>query len=82
MSHMVTRSEKRGFVRREPDPRNGRYTQLILTDDGFTHLANAAPAHAGRVLDVVIDVLSPTELRTLRRISDKLLARIDGETAR
>src|SRR3954451_20572783 len=27
LSHMVGRLEKRGYVRREPDPRNGRYTQ-------------------------------------------------------
>ena len=79
MSHMVTRLEKRGFVCREPDPRNGRYTQVVLTDAGFAHLAATAPGHAVRVLDVFVDVLTPTELRTLHRISDKVIARIDGE---
>ncbi|MCS7476962.1 MarR family winged helix-turn-helix transcriptional regulator [Umezawaea endophytica] len=78
MSHMVTRLEKRGFARREPDPRNGRYTQVILTDAGYTHLAGTAPRHAAQVLDVFIDVLTPDELRTLRRISDKVLARVEG----
>jgi DNA-binding MarR family transcriptional regulator len=79
MSHMVTRLEKRGFVCREPDPRNGRYTQVVLTDAGLAHLVATAPGHVGRVLDVVVDVLAPDELRTLHRISDKVLARIDGE---
>ncbi|MFG2961299.1 MarR family winged helix-turn-helix transcriptional regulator [Streptomyces sp. NPDC048291] len=83
LSHMVGRLEKRGFVRREPDPRNGRYTQAILTKAGYAYLAGAAPGHVAGVLDVFIDVLTPDELRTLHRISDKVLARIEhaqGET--
>lgn len=77
LSHMVGRLEKRGFVRREPDPHNGRYTQAILTEAGYAYLAGAAPGHVARVRDVFIDVLTPDELRTLHRISDKVLARID-----
>jgi DNA-binding MarR family transcriptional regulator len=77
LSHMVGRLEKRGFVRREPDPRNGRYTQAILTEAGYAYLAGAAPAHVARVRDVFIDVLTPDELRTLHRISEKVLARIE-----
>ncbi|MER6081294.1 MarR family transcriptional regulator [Streptomyces sp. NPDC001833] len=77
LSHMVGRLEKRGFVRREPDPHNGRYTQAILTEAGYAYLAGAAPAHVARVRDVFIDVLTPDELRTLHRISEKVLARIE-----
>lgn len=78
LSHMVGRLEKRGFVRREPDPHNGRYTQAILTEAGYAYLAAAAPGHVARVLDLFVDVLAPDELRTLHRISDKVLARIDS----
>ncbi|WP_225625895.1 MarR family winged helix-turn-helix transcriptional regulator [Streptomyces werraensis] len=78
LSHMVGRLEKRGFVRREPDPHNGRYTQAILTEAGYAYLAEAAPGHVARVLDLFIDALNPDELRTLHRISDKVLARIDS----
>lgn len=78
LSHMVGRLEKRGFVRREPDPHNGRYTQAILTQAGYAYLAEAAPGHVARVLDLFIDVLDPDELRTLHRISDKALARIES----
>lgn len=77
LSHMVGRLEKRGFVRREPDPHNGRYTQAILTEAGYAYLAGAAPEHVARVREVFIDVLTPDELRTLHRISDKVLARIE-----
>jgi DNA-binding MarR family transcriptional regulator len=78
LSHMVSRLEKRGFVRREPDPRSGRYTQAILTDAGHAYLADAAPGHARRVLDLFIDVLDPDELQTLLRCSDKVIARIES----
>ncbi|WP_432045414.1 MarR family winged helix-turn-helix transcriptional regulator [Streptomyces asiaticus] len=77
LSHMIGRLEKRGFVCREPDPHNGRYTQAILTEAGFTYLADAAPGHVSQVLDLFINVLAPDELRTLHRISDKVLARIE-----
>lgn len=77
LSHMIGRLENRGFVCREPDPDNGRYTQAILTDAGYAYLAEAAPGHVGQVLDLFVDVLTPNELRTLHRISDKVLDRIE-----
>jgi DNA-binding MarR family transcriptional regulator len=79
LSHMIGRLEKRGFVCREPDPHSGRYTRAILTEAGFAHLADAAPGHVGHVLCLFIDVLDPDELRTLHRISDKVLATIARE---
>jgi len=78
LSHMVSRLEKRGFVRREPDPRNRRYMHAILTEAGYAYLAEAAPGHVRRVLDLFIDVLAPDELQTLHQCSDKVIARIDS----
>ncbi|HEX7308194.1 MarR family winged helix-turn-helix transcriptional regulator [Lentzea sp.] len=79
LSHLVGRLEKRGFAYREPDPDNGRYTRAVLTAEGFAHLESAAPAHVARVLGLFVDVLEPDDLRALRRISAKVLARIDAE---
>src|SRR5436309_1329714 len=45
LSHVVERLERRGFVRREPDKTDGRYTKAILTDGGFETHAAAAPGH-------------------------------------
>jgi len=78
LSHMVSRLEKRHFLCREPDPCNGRYTQAILTDTGYAYLAQAAPGHVRRVRELFIDALDPEQLRTLRRCSDAVIARIDS----
>jgi DNA-binding MarR family transcriptional regulator len=79
LSHLIGRLEKRGFACREPDPGNGRYTQAILTDAGFAHLESVAPGHVERVRELFAGPLTPAELRTLRRIADKVLARVDDQ---
>src|ERR1700729_3582645 len=43
LSRVVKRLEDRGFVRREPDATDGRFTNAILTDTGFDALVDAAP---------------------------------------
>jgi DNA-binding MarR family transcriptional regulator len=43
LSHLVKRLEARGFVRREQDPTDGRFTIAILTDQGMLTLVAAAP---------------------------------------
>jgi len=50
LSHLITRLQKRGYVGREPDPNDGRYTNAVLTDAGYNHLA-AAPGHVATVLE-------------------------------
>src|ERR1700731_1206253 len=54
LSHLVTRLEKWGFVRREPDPTDGRYTNAILTDPGHDKLLHSAPAHVEAVRQLVV----------------------------
>src|SRR3984893_11293487 len=76
-SHLVDRLEKRGFVRREPDPTDGRFTNAILTEKGLRALAEAAPGHLAHVRSLVIDVLSPEQLRRLGRDADRILSHID-----
>jgi DNA-binding MarR family transcriptional regulator len=80
LSRVVTRLEDRALVRRETDPKDGRFTNAILTDDGLHALAAAAPGHVAHVRSLVIDVLSPERLRTLGRDADRILSRIDTST--
>jgi DNA-binding MarR family transcriptional regulator len=77
LSHLVKRLEGRGLVRREPDPADGRFTNAILTGKGFQALAQAAPGHLAHVRSLVIDVLSPKQLRRLGRAADRIMSRID-----
>jgi DNA-binding MarR family transcriptional regulator len=77
LSHLITRLERRGLVRREPDPADGRFTNAILTDEGFRTLAAAAPVHVAHVRSLVIDVLSPEQLRRMGLAADRIMSRID-----
>ena len=77
LSHLVKRLEERGLVRREPDPADGRFTHAILTETGFQALAAAAPGHVAHVRTLVIDVLSPEQLRRLGQAADRIMSRID-----
>ena len=77
LSHLVKRMEDRGLVRREPDPGDGRFINAILTDEGFEALAKAAPGHVAHVRSLVIDVLSPEQLRRLGLSADRIMSRID-----
>jgi DNA-binding MarR family transcriptional regulator len=77
LSHLVKRLEQRGLVRREPNPTDGRFTNAILTDKGSETLAEAAPGHVAYVRSLVIDVLSPEQLRRLGRDADRIMSRID-----
>jgi DNA-binding MarR family transcriptional regulator len=77
LSHLIKRLESRGLVRREPDPSDRRFTNAILTDEGFRTLADAAPGHVAHVRSLVIDVLSPEQLRRLGLAADRIMSRID-----
>ena len=78
LSHLVKRLEGRRLVRREPDPTDGRFTNAILTEKGFQTIVEAAPRHVAHVRSLVIDVLSPEQLRRLGRDADRILSRIDA----
>jgi DNA-binding MarR family transcriptional regulator len=77
LSHLVKRMEDRGLVRREPDPADGRFINAILTDEGYEVLAKAAPGHVAHVRSLVIDVLTPEQLRRLGLSADRIMSRID-----
>jgi DNA-binding MarR family transcriptional regulator len=81
LSHLVTRLEDRGFLRREPDPTDGRFTNAVLTPRGFRKLVASAPAHVAEVRLLLIDELRPPELRVLRELSERIVARIEGSGA-
>jgi DNA-binding MarR family transcriptional regulator len=80
LSHLIKRLEQRGLVRREPDPADGRYTNAILTEAGLRLLVASAPAHVAKVRELVIDALTPAQLRQLGTASQRILQRIDSSS--
>ena len=77
LSHLITRLQKRGFVRREPDSNDGRYTNAVLTDAGYDVVVAAAPGHVAAVRELVIDALDETALKALQNSAERIVARID-----
>ena len=82
LSHVVARLERRGWLRRDPCPDDGRATLATLTNDGFAKLASAAPGHVEAVRAYVIDALDDEQLGQLHRIGQVILGRLNGDTAR
>ncbi|GGV02852.1 MarR family transcriptional regulator [Streptomyces albospinus] len=78
LSHMIKRLESRGYVRREPDPTDGRFTNAILLPAGMSKLESAAPAHVAYVRHLVVDNLSGERLRRLGQDAERILQRIDS----
>jgi DNA-binding MarR family transcriptional regulator len=74
LSNVVKRFEQRGWVARSPDPEDGRYTLVALTDDGFAVVEAAAPVHL-RAVRQALDPLTAADQQALARIAAKLRVR-------
>ena len=77
LSQVVARLEQRGWVRRTPDPADGRYTLAILTDQGLAKVTEAAPGHVREIRRLVLDPLTKTQSRQLGEISRRIMRAID-----
>jgi DNA-binding MarR family transcriptional regulator len=73
LSHAVARLEAKGWVRREPCPSDRRGLLAVLTDEGFAHLAAAAPGHVEGVRTHLLDQLMPEQIVQLREISTAIV---------
>ena len=78
LSHVVKRMEDRGWVVRRPNPTDGRLTDAILTDAGLEKIVSAAPGHVANARDLVVDVLTESEMQQLGVISEKIARRVLG----
>ena len=76
LSNVVKRLEQRGFVRRVPDPTNGRYTNAVLTDAGWDCVVRAAPGHVNAVRQFILDPLSAEQVEALGEIGGLIADRI------
>jgi DNA-binding MarR family transcriptional regulator len=79
LSQVVGRLEERGWVRRTPDPTDGRYTLARLTDAGWDKVVATAPGHVEAVRGFVFDPLTKAQHRQLRDIGRRIMRAIDPD---
>ena len=77
LSHAVARLEERGWVERADCPTDRRGQLARLTDQGFAVLREAAPGHVAAVREVLIDRLTPEQVRQLGEIADAVRNGLD-----
>ena len=73
-THLVTRLERDGLVRRVVDPSDRRKQYAVLTPDGDRTLRAARRTHNQVLQRTLFKVLSPTERRMLQRVWKRLAA--------
>lgn len=72
LSHTTRRLEGKGWIRREPDPQDGRYTLAVLTDSGWEKVVATAPGHVAEVRRVFVDALTKAQHRQLLEIARRI----------
>lgn len=74
LTHTVARMERRGLVSRTPSTCDGRGVDCLLTDEGYETLKKAAPSHVQAVRDILVDVVTPEELKMIGDVFAKIAA--------
>jgi DNA-binding MarR family transcriptional regulator len=79
LSHLVTRLEAQGLVRREKACDDGRGQLAILTEEGLAKISCTAPGHVAEVRRVVFDALTAEQVEQLDAICQSLLGQLDPD---
>lgn len=79
LSRAASRLESKGWMRRTPDPSDGRFTLAVLTDDGARKVDEATPGHVDTVHRLVLDPLTQAQARQLRAITRRITRAIRDE---
>lgn len=77
LSRAISRLGRKGWVRREVDPADGRFTRAVLTEEGHALVARSTPAHHALVEELVFAPLTEAQVRQLTAISARIAAAID-----
>lgn len=72
ITYQISSMVKRGLVRKQPCPEDGRGQEAVLTDEGMAALESAAPLHLITVRDSFINRLEPDELEVIGRVFGKV----------
>lgn len=80
LSHVVSRLESQGWVRRERSPEDGRGALAVLTDAGWDKIVGTAPGHVEEVRRLVFDALDAEQVARLGELARVLTARLEAGT--
>ena len=72
ITYQINAMVKRGLVRKQPCPQDGRGQEAVLTEAGMDRLVAAAPLHLKTVRDSFIDHLDDDELAVVGRVFDRI----------
>jgi DNA-binding MarR family transcriptional regulator len=72
LTHLITRLERDGLVRREVDAADRRKWFAVLTDHGDATLRAARPTHNAVLRETFFAATSPAERKTLQRIWSRI----------
>ena len=73
LSHLVSRLEQQGYVRRERVGEDRRGYLAVLTDAGYAKVVATAPGHVDEVRARVFDRLTPAQVAQLDEICAVIL---------
>lgn len=74
LTHIVSRMETRGLLRRDPIAEDGRGVNCCMTEAGAEMLRATAPVHVAGVRAHLIDLLNEREIETMKDIFLKVNA--------
>ncbi|WP_409494346.1 MarR family winged helix-turn-helix transcriptional regulator [Amycolatopsis sp. cmx-11-12] len=73
MSKLVSRLEKRGLLRKSPDPEDARASRVLLTEQGQVLQRRTGLRHGRKVAEAMTHALDADQLRTLRDLCSLLI---------
>lgn len=76
LSHVITKMEKAGWVKREVI-RGSRGSNAVITDDGMAKVVAAAPGHVRLVQSLVFEGLDDTQVALLSALTSTMVAQLD-----
>lgn len=79
LSNVLKRLERSGWVRREPDPADGRFTRVILTADGREKFGASTPNYVSTIRSLMVEPLRADQVGQLQDIADRILRRMDPD---
>lgn len=79
LTRIVSRLERRSLVTRAPDPDDGRFTRVRLTEDGAQLVTDHEAAYVQAVRELLFDRLDQDHVHELDEIATRVLTRLKPE---